>query len=105
MYKVIISVPMRGKSEEEIRQAVDQAKKDAISQTANHFYVSRSEVEVIDTVFDIDPPTHPLFYLGEAIKKMADADAVYFGKGWKNARGCRIEHECAVMYDKYVMYE
>lgn len=29
---------------------------------------------------------------------MADADLVYFAKGWEDARGCMIERECAVQY-------
>lgn len=40
----------------------------------------------------------PLECLGKSIVLMAHADAVYFCKGWENARGCRIEHECAIQY-------
>ena len=32
-------------------------------------------------------------------------DAVYFMKGWEKARGCKIEHEVAVQYEKQVFYE
>lgn len=25
-------------------------------------------------------------------------DVAYFAEGWQEARGCKIEHECAVQY-------
>lgn len=31
--------------------------------------------------------------------------AVYFCKGWENARGCRIEHDIAVAYGLEALYE
>lgn len=46
--------------------------------------------------------TTPLWYLGESIKKMSEADVVYFATGWAKARGCQIEHECAVKYNLQV---
>ena len=39
-----------------------------------------------------------LWHLGETIKMLADADAAYFPDGWKNARGCIIEHEVCKLY-------
>ena len=33
---------------------------------------------------------------------MSEADAVVFMPGWENARGCRIEHEIALEYGKYI---
>lgn len=29
---------------------------------------------------------------------LATADVAYFASGWKNARGCKIEHICAEQY-------
>ena len=43
--------------------------------------------------------------LAESIKLMSDVDAVYFLKGWEEARGCKIEHEIAKQYGIEVMYE
>jgi hypothetical protein len=40
----------------------------------------------------------PLECLGKSIELMAHADVAVFCPGWKEARGCRIEHECAVQY-------
>lgn len=36
--------------------------------------------------------------LHHAESKSCTADVVYFAPGWKEARGCRIEHECAKEY-------
>ena len=38
-------------------------------------------------------------FLAKSIALLATADIVYFDEGWERARGCRIEHECAVAYE------
>ena len=40
----------------------------------------------------------PLECLGKAIELMSHADVAAFCPGWEDARGCRIEHLCAVEY-------
>lgn len=40
----------------------------------------------------------PLWFLGKSIELLSTADLVYFAKGWETARGCIIEHSCAVAY-------
>jgi len=40
----------------------------------------------------------PVKYLSRSIDKLADADIAYFGGDWKEARGCKIEHEIAIAY-------
>ena len=91
MKKLFISQPMRGKSDAEIlsvrQQAVEAAEK-----------LLGEPVEVLDTFFGTSDMTRALEYLGESIKFLAKADAAYFADGWQDARGCRIEHECAVQY-------
>ena len=32
-------------------------------------------------------------------REKAIADIAYFAKGWDSARGCKIEHNCAVAYN------
>lgn len=29
---------------------------------------------------------------------LSTADVAYFAKGWEEARGCKLEHECAIQY-------
>lgn len=95
--KVMISQPMRGKTNEQIRKE----RSELIFELENKGY------EVLDTVFDIAPKDgdEAIFYLSESIKYLAKADAVFFMKGWEKARGCKIEHEVAVEYHKQVFYE
>lgn len=36
---------------------------------------------------------------------MSEADIVFFCNGWQTARGCQIEHDCALEYGIDTMYE
>lgn len=96
MKKLFISQPMRGKTDEEILAVRAQA-----IQSAER--VLREEVEVIDSFFKgaAVPPTvlsRSLWFLGESLKLLSGADVAYFADGWEDARGCKIEHECAIEY-------
>lgn len=92
MKKLFISQPMRGKSDEEILKEREKAIKSAEKQMDE-------PVEVIDSFFQSAPTdARPLWYLGELLKLLATADVAYFAKGWEEARGCKIEHTCAVEY-------
>ena len=91
MKKLFISQPMRGKTDEEIlaeRADAVQAAQDALG----------DEVEVIDSFFGTSDMSHALEYLGESLKLLAKADIAYFAPGWRDARGCKIEHACADAY-------
>ena len=43
--------------------------------------------------------------LAGALDKMSLCDAIIFGKGWEEARGCVIEHEVAAAYWIPIYYE
>ena len=91
MKKLFISQPMRGKTDEETlaeRADAVQAARDALGE----------EVEVIDSFFGTSDMSHALEYLGESLKLLAKADIAYFAPGWRDARGCKIEHACADAY-------
>lgn len=47
----------------------------------------------------------PLCFLAKSLENMSLCHAVYFCKGWKYARGCRLEHEAAKAYGLQIMYE
>lgn len=97
MPKLFISMPMRGLTEDEIRTGMNEAKEEAER-------IMGQPLELLETVRnDFSEDTHPLVYLGEALKKMAEADVVYFHLGWKQARGCFVEHIAAVKYGKHVI--
>lgn len=92
MKKLFISQPMRGKSDEQIKKEREEAIKKASE-------ILNEEILVIDSFFEKAPvDAKPLWFLGKSLELLADADCVYFAPGWEDARGCRIEHECAKEY-------
>lgn len=65
------------------------------------YIVNKLEAEghtVIDTVLDLGNVS-PVIYIGESIKLLASADAIYLMPGWKQGRGCRIEKLVADEYN------
>ena len=48
---------------------------------------------------DAPHDARPLWFLGKSLELLSTADVAYFAKGWDSARGCKIEHDCAVAYD------
>lgn len=92
MKKLFISQPMRGKTD-----AVIKAERTRAIQKAEE--IVGEPVEVIDSFFENAPVNaKPLWFLGKSLELLADADLAYFASGWKDARGCRIEHTCALEY-------
>ena len=92
MKKVFISQPMKDKTNEEILEE----REIAISVLKSKY---NDDIEVIDSFFkDAPHDAKPLWFLGESIKLLADADVAYFCKGWDSARGCKIENTCAHEY-------
>lgn len=93
MIKLFISQPMSGKSEKEIREV----KENAISEVKDYF--PNDEIVVIDSYIKNAPDdAKPLWYLAQSILLLSTADVAYFAKGWRNARGCVIENQCATDY-------
>ena len=83
---------MKGKSNEEILRE----REEAIAKAKEYVL---DDVEVIDSFFENAPhDARPLWYLGESLKLLSTADFAYFAKGWEDARGCKIEHDCAEQY-------
>lgn len=104
--KAMISQPMAGKTDEEIQMTKVKAAKD----------LEDMGYEVVDTLFSGDWCNReslerlgianiPLWFLSKSLEKMSECDAVYFCKGWANARGCRLEHEAALRYDLRCIHE
>lgn len=93
--KIMISQPMRGKTNEQIREEREELVRRL--QEEGH--------EVIDTVLDISENKSPIYNLSKSIELLDKADGVVFMKGWQEARGCRIEYTIAVEYGKFVKEE
>ena len=94
MKRLFVSLPMRGKTGDEI--------------IAEHNRIVLKAQEALGEA--LVPVRHIFGYcedednmaarrLGNAISCMAEADVVAFGKGWEKARGCRIEHQVCLDYD------
>ena len=102
MKKLFISQPMRGLTDEEILNKRQEIIK-------NVEKVIKEPVELIDSFIEDYPGEinkHiPVFYLGKSIQFLSQADIAYFGGDWRNARGCKIEHEVAKQYGIEIIEE
>lgn len=94
MKKLFVSVPMKGRTEEEIKASIQKMKKIA------EIYEGE-ELKLIDSYAKSTPPKdskEAVWYLGESLKKLARAD-VFIGicenYDWN---GCFIERETAEKY-------
>lgn len=106
MKKAMISQPMNGLTEQEIVETRNRA----IEKLKSLDY------EVVNTLFTDEWYTQenmtargvvqiPLCFLAKSIENMCLCDAVYFCKGWENARGCKIERMCAEQYGLDIIEE
>lgn len=92
--KLMISQPMRGKTNEQIR--AERAELILKLEAEGH--------EVVDTVFENAPADEDvaIYMLSQSIRYIGKVDGVVFMPGWENARGCRIEHQVAEEYGKFI---
>ena len=91
--KLFISQPMKGKSDEEILKEREKA-----IESVKQKYGAEN-AEIIDSFFQSAPAdARPLWFSGKSIELLSTADVAYFCKGWDQARGCQIEHTCAIEY-------
>ena len=106
MKKAMLSQPMAGKTGDEIVAT----RKNAIKVLKEKGY------EIVNTLFTDDwyrkdkmeergVAQIPLCFLAKSLENMSLCHAVYFCKGWENARGCKIEHDAAIAYGLDVIYE
>lgn len=96
--KIYISQPMRGRATDDIMRE----RKALIADAA--VALQSDDIEVLDTYRGAYTDKSPLRLLAWALEKMADADAVIFAPGWRDARGCRVEHLAASEYDIPILY-
>lgn len=96
--KVMISQPMRGKTNEQIRQEREKLVE----------RLEKDNFEVVDTIISENAPkgcNEAIYYLSKSIEFISKVDIVYFTKGWENARGCKIENKICQDYGKQTMYD
>ena len=103
--KVFISCPMNGKTNEEIENRIEECKNADLNALPDEI-IKEKNVEFISGYKpNQDYKNMPVACLAGAIEALAEADYVMFGKGWKEARGCSIEHEIADKYNIKCIYE
>lgn len=93
--KLFISLPMRGRDDDEVR-----AEMLGIKQFIERMY--DQEFDLIDTLVEEEPPDGVIqnnYYLGKSIQMLSMADICVFHPEWKNSPGCIIEHMVCAMYD------
>lgn len=93
--KIMISQPMNGKTNNEIKEE----RQDLIKQ------LEKEGHHVIDSIITDKSPNNEneaLYYLYKSIEIMSKVDGVVFMNGWENARGCKIEHEIALKYKLFI---
>ena len=95
MKKLFASVPMRGRTEEEIRESFAKMKRIAEEYEGE-------ELELIDTWIAEEPPegakTNAVWYLGKSLEMLSTAD-VYIGVStYGYFPGCYVEEEVAQLY-------
>lgn len=96
---VFISQPWKGKSVTDIlilvkrQDAIDKAKE-----------MLGDDIVVVYSLLEKNAE-RPLTRLAEDISSMANADVVFFAKGWENDTRCVIEHECAEKYGIQIVEE
>ena len=104
--RAMLSQPMAGKTEEEIREARERA----ISVLEAKGY------EIVNTLFTDEWYSQesmkergvvqiPLCFLAKSLENMSLCHAAFFCKGWERARGCTIEHAAAKAYGLEILYE
>ena len=97
MMKAMLSQPMAGKSEEEIKATRKQAIK----------VLEEKGYEIVNTLFTDEwySDEHmkergvvriPLCFLAKSHEKMSMCHADYFCKSWEQPRRCRLEQDAAV---------
>lgn len=104
--KMMICQPMAGKTEAEIIETRERAMR----------FAKENGYEFVNTLFFDEWYSKEameqqgvvqlrLCFLAKSLENMSLCHAVYFCKGWENARGCRIEHEVAKAYGLEIIYE
>ena len=97
--KVFVSQPMRGKTNEEIMKERERVK-DVVKRLYPLHIV---KVEILDSFIKNSNSSLETFIRG--LNKMYEADLVYFVKGFKEYKGCKLEFEIATQYNARMAVE
>ena len=104
--KMMVSQPMHGKTEDEIKATRDTAME----------FAKVNNLEFVNTLFTDEwysekameergVRNRPMMFIAKSIENMSLCDIAYFAMGWEDTRGCKIEHEVAKAYGMGIVYE
>lgn len=106
MKKAMLSQPMNGFTDDEIKETRERAIKaleekgyQVVNTLFTDEWYSKEKMEARGVV------QIPLCFLAKSLESMSLCHAAYFCKGWEEARGCKIEHDAAVAYGLEIIYE
>ena len=104
--KVFISMPMKGKSAEQVKADMDKAIHDVKELYMYRLKGSNDTLEIIDSVCkEYDPNKGRGQFVRFSTKLLADADLLYVCRGWERAPGCVFEVQAATNFDLDIIFE
>lgn len=98
--KAMVSVPMLGRTEEEVRAIIEE-KKEYLENKLGYTVIDSYIVEDVPDNVEFDA----VYLLGKSLELMSECQLVYFCNGYNNARGCRIELSVAQAYGLDILFE
>lgn len=99
---IMISMPMTYDNWREDYQKIKNALQEKGFQVAPLY---ASTIYESAPKYNYDIINIPLVYMSNSFARMAISDTVIFCGDWKNARGCRLEHQAALDYGLNILYE
>lgn len=100
---VFISQPKLNNSIEEIFGVRERIIKKVID------YFQTNDIKFLNSYFENidDKPTKnkPLYILSKSLEVLSNTDVIIMASGWEKSRRCKVEYECARLYDIMVIYE
>lgn len=94
--KIYISLPITGRDFEAVEASCIYAS--GVIQAKGHTPVSPLDVSP-------DPDATYAEHMGKDIEALLGCDAVLFLDDWRTSKGCRLEHEAAVIYGKEMYFD
>lgn len=94
--KIYISLPISGRDESEARE--EAARMEAA--------INCIGCEAVNP-FKLYAGNNPTYadYICADLRALMDCEAVYFAPGWRESKGCKLEHSAAVIFGKGVLYQ
>lgn len=112
MKHIYISLPMDGKSKKEIGTYLKDINQHVKEKAHNKFGWDVNDIQTIDNFWDHLFPDNEemltkgerIIHLGSGVRKLAEADAVYFNEGWEESKECLVTRVATSLYSIPVIF-